>query len=420
MIGFREAVAVNDIVTANLNSNVGAAANTTETELRKRLALRFVAELTGKPDYAQFQLIGVADGGRELVRVDHSGPGGAIRVVPDDELQRKGDRDYFKETIGLPADGAYVSPIDLNQEQGVFQTPYVPTLRTAVPIYTPDGKPFGIVIINVDLRQAFARIRSEMRGGIQIYVVNERGDYLLHPDPNREFGFEFGRPIRLQDDIPEFARLLADEDTAPQVMMDRTGARFGVGWETMWLAGGPRVSVIETVPYAQVIAAATAIRDSSLVGGLAAVLCALVLAVVLARSLTRPLVQMTKAVEDFTDGAMIALPAGGGPDINLLAGAFRRMATESQAKTAALKQEIEERRRVFDTSPDLILVTDGQGNFARVSPSCEAILGYRPDEMIGHSATEFICPEDLEPTQNEMRLARRGLNYQKLPGSISS
>ena len=100
-----------------------------------------------------------------------------------------------------------------------------------IPIYTPTASHFGIVIINVDLRQAFARIRSEMRGGIQIYVVNERGDYLLHPDPNREFGFEFGRPIRLQDDIPEFARLLADEDTAPQVMTDRTGARFGVGWE---------------------------------------------------------------------------------------------------------------------------------------------------------------------------------------------
>ena len=36
------------------------------------------------------------------------------------------------------------------------------------------------------------------------------------------------------------------------------------------------------------------------------------------------------------------------------------------------------------------------------------ILGYRPDEMIGHSATEFICPDDLESTRNEMRLARRG------------
>jgi diguanylate cyclase (GGDEF)-like protein/PAS domain S-box-containing protein len=70
--------------------------------------------------------------------------------------------------------------------------------------------------------------------------------------------------------------------------------------------------------------------------------------------------------------------------------------------------EIEERRRIFDTSLDLILVTDRHGNFVRVSPSSTAILGYRPKEMIGHSAVEFIHRDDLDRTRNEMRSARRG------------
>ena len=38
-----------------------------------------------------------------------------------------------------------------------------------------------------------------------------------------------------------------------------------------------------------------------------------------------------------------------------------------------------------------------------------AILGYDPAEMIGHSAVEFIHPDDLEATREEMRAARRGL-----------
>jgi PAS domain S-box-containing protein len=84
------------------------------------------------------------------------------------------------------------------------------------------------------------------------------------------------------------------------------------------------------------------------------------------------------------------------------------MRADVQEKTAALKQEIEERRRIFDTSPDLILVTDRQGKFIRVSPSSKAILGYDPEEMIGHSAVEFVYPDDLEPTREEMRIARRG------------
>jgi PAS domain S-box-containing protein len=82
--------------------------------------------------------------------------------------------------------------------------------------------------------------------------------------------------------------------------------------------------------------------------------------------------------------------------------------TESKRTERALSQEVEERRRIFETSQDLILVTDTKGTFVQVSPSSMTILGYRPDEMIGHSAVEFIYPDDLESTRHEMRSARRG------------
>ena len=82
--------------------------------------------------------------------------------------------------------------------------------------------------------------------------------------------------------------------------------------------------------------------------------------------------------------------------------------TESRRTQAALNQEIEERQRIFETSQDLILVTDSQGKFVQVSPSSMTILGYRPEEMIGHSAAGFIHPDDLESTRQEMRSARRG------------
>ncbi len=84
--------------------------------------------------------------------------------------------------------------------------------------------------------------------------------------------------------------------------------------------------------------------------------------------------------------------------------------TESKRTEKALNQEIEERRRIFDTSHDLILVTDTAGNFIQVSPSVTSILGYEPADMVGHSAVEFIHPDDLDNTRNEMRAARRGQN----------
>jgi PAS domain S-box-containing protein len=81
---------------------------------------------------------------------------------------------------------------------------------------------------------------------------------------------------------------------------------------------------------------------------------------------------------------------------------------ERKRTQQTLNQQIEERQRIFETSQDLILVTDTAGTFVQVSPSSLAILGYRPDEMIGRSAVQFIHPDDLDSTREEMRSARRG------------
>ncbi|MBO0755732.1 MAG: diguanylate cyclase, partial [Bradyrhizobiaceae bacterium] len=82
--------------------------------------------------------------------------------------------------------------------------------------------------------------------------------------------------------------------------------------------------------------------------------------------------------------------------------------TDIRHASDALKQETGERRRLFETSLDLILITDRRGNLIRVSPSSAVTLGYAPEEMIGHSAAEFVYPDDLQATQTEMRLVRSG------------
>src|SRR5690349_11405822 len=81
---------------------------------------------------------------------------------------------------------------------------------------------------------------------------------------------------------------------------------------------------------------------------------------------------------------------------------------EVTAKTAALNREIAQRQRIFDRSLDLILVVDRKGTLLQVSPSSCAILGYQPSEMVGRSAVDFIYPDDLESTREQMRAARHG------------
>ena len=87
---------------------------------------------------------------------------------------------------------------------------------------------------------------------------------------------------------------------------------------------------------------------------------------------------------------------------------FIRDITEQNRTQQTLQQQAEELRRIFETSQDLIMVMDSRGSLVQISPSCEAILGYPPDEMIGRSGNDFIHPDHLENSRQEMRALRRG------------
>jgi hypothetical protein len=105
-----------------------------QLQARDRLASRFVVEVSAKPSYSHFRLIGIRDGGREIVRVDRRGPDGAIRVLPDAELKRRSDRDYFKAAIKLPAGEVHVSPLGFYEEAHRAST-----LRVAASVLAADG-----------------------------------------------------------------------------------------------------------------------------------------------------------------------------------------------------------------------------------------------------------------------------------------
>jgi PAS domain S-box-containing protein len=108
------------------------------------------------------------------------------------------------------------------------------------------------------------------------------------------------------------------------------------------------------------------------------------------------------------DVSVVLSPIKSASDEIVGASAIVRDLSERKRAQQALNQQIEERQRIFETSQDLILVTDTAGNFVQVSPSSMTILGYQPTDMVGHSAVDFIHPDDLENTRSEMRSARRG------------
>ncbi|MBB5048575.1 PAS domain S-box-containing protein [Rhodopseudomonas rhenobacensis] len=383
LTGFRDVIGLEEIIALSRDPGTREAGGQTLAQWRARIARRFAAELEAKPHFAQFRIIGAADGGREMVRVDRHAENGRARIVSDADLQQKASRGYFRQAVAAPDGAVLVSPIELNQEYGRIELPPQPVIRVLTPIYAPDGQWFGLLIVNIDLRPAFAAIKSHTSPDTSVYVVNDRGDYLVHPDPEREFGFEFGMPFRVQNDFPETAAALASgEPRQPELVEHRGGTRYGLALASMRLGGGPLVSVIEVIPEEKIVALALqALRDSSLLGGTIAVLCAMLLAFVLARTLTRQLTQMTAAVAGFAQGKPLLVPLNAGGEIGVLARAFQNMVQEVGEKTTAIRREKDVFQSIMAAMAEAVLLIDAEGNIVYANRANQELLG--PIELEG-------------------------------------
>ncbi|WP_197075578.1 PAS domain S-box protein [Sphingomonas sp. Ag1] len=77
-----------------------------------------------------------------------------------------------------------------------------------------------------------------------------------------------------------------------------------------------------------------------------------------------------------------------------------------------LEQEVQARttelNRLWQTSPDLLLLIDFEGYFRRVNPAWTSMLGYEPDELIGHHVNEFVLTDDHSETVDAYTLAAEG------------
>ena len=84
--------------------------------------------------------------GLEVLRINYNK--GKPEIISGKKLQNKKNRYYFKDAIGLDENDIFISPLDLNIENGKLEIPYKPMIRFAVPVYDYNQKKQGILIFN--------------------------------------------------------------------------------------------------------------------------------------------------------------------------------------------------------------------------------------------------------------------------------
>ncbi|PCM44197.1 diguanylate cyclase domain-containing protein [Marinobacter sp. ANT_B65] len=183
--------------------------NRQRTEPEKQwLQQVFRAQLEQKPIYSQLRFLDSA--GMELVRLENSF--GRSVTKRDSALQPKGDRYYFINTWGLPENEVYVSPLDLNVENGKVDIPYLPMIRLGVRVSDSTGPNQGVVILNMKGQALLDTFRLSMTDTYPAFLLNSDGDILSGPDRNNEWGFMFGLPPAFKREYPQAWQQIAQSD----------------------------------------------------------------------------------------------------------------------------------------------------------------------------------------------------------------
>jgi hypothetical protein len=156
-----------------------------DSQGRDALALFFKAMLSANPSFTQLRLIGVADQGREIVRVDQTSKG--VVRIPEGRLQQKGQRPYFEAALehqwakGVAdkknANQVLFTDVSYNREHGQISYPPTLTLRVIKPVFSSDGSLFGFLIANVDYLRLMKRISNDLAVSGSFYIIYSNGEY---------------------------------------------------------------------------------------------------------------------------------------------------------------------------------------------------------------------------------------------------
>ncbi|MBF0271037.1 MAG: response regulator [Magnetococcales bacterium] len=162
---------------------------------RQGLIRHFSTLVRERRVYEQIRLIDQQ--GMEWVRVQ--GDRGHGVVVPEEQLQNRGDRDYFRNAWALDKGGIQLSRLELNRSDLPDGHPSQPILRFSAPVFDASGTKRGVMVLDYLAGMLLDWVREGVRGsGGDGFVIDHEGNFLLNPlsasipegnaPPSRTFG----------------------------------------------------------------------------------------------------------------------------------------------------------------------------------------------------------------------------------------
>jgi len=197
---------VDGLARASQAGGVDLRDNNSAAQWKDRLGTIFVNYARYTPGILQLNLTGFADNGLELVRVNHHG--GEPVLIAASRLRSRGGGMVLQSGASLQEGEVAASDIELYRENGVILRPLVPWIRFWTTCFTNDHHRFAVLLLAIDASSLLAPLLARDQGPAwSLYVTNQNGLFLSHPDPRKTFGADLGKPWNWNDEFASAAPL---------------------------------------------------------------------------------------------------------------------------------------------------------------------------------------------------------------------
>ncbi|BBI99926.1 hypothetical protein FGKAn22_16190 [Ferrigenium kumadai] len=437
---------VSGILRAVQNNGYDTRDGDTQARWEARLQQVFTAFSNSHPGYDHIRYIGVADGGRELVRVEQRG--GKAEVIPPAELKARDEQDYFKSTLNLRPGQVYFSAFEFNREDVPVGQAARLIVRAASPVYAGDGNIFGMVVVDMDVAELLKFATLGLPPGVQTYVANRDGVYLLHPETERSTASAPGRKDEASRDFPTLKSLF-DLRVPSYLPLHAAATRDMSGYVAAerihFDSGNPARFLLLAyhIPAAVAARQVASIPVIQVAGGFAAMLLVGGLVLLMLRRTFTPLEQLTATADKIAAGDYgVQLPKDGGGEIGSLLNAFNAMldslsqreleiyrinvgleqqvaerTRQLEETNDRLREEMRERERavevirrehdfreeMIESLPGIFYMIDASGRFSMWNDNLERVLHCSADELSQSHPLDFFEGVDRAAIESSIR-----------------